>query len=53
MSGEALGLFERLLTLPDPELRDMILPPHTAPPAEFAELIVAVRTFHGLGGGGP
>jgi antitoxin CptB len=49
MSGEALSLFERLLALPDPDLRDMILPPQTAPPAEFAELIAAVRTFHGLG----
>jgi len=49
MSGEALGLFERLLALPDPDLQDMILPPQRAPPAEFAELIAAVRTFHGLG----
>ena len=49
MTPEALGLFERLLTLPDPDLQDMILPPQTAAPGEFAELITAVRTFHGLG----
>jgi len=29
----------------------MILPPHTAPPAEFAALVAAVRAFHGLGNG--
>jgi antitoxin CptB len=51
MSAETLALFERLLTLPDPDLRDMILPPQTEAPAEFAELIAAVRSFHGLGGG--
>jgi antitoxin CptB len=51
MSPEALGLFERLLALPDPDLRDMILPPQTAAPGEFADLIAAVRRFHGLGGG--
>jgi antitoxin CptB len=50
MSADALTLFERLLTLPDPDLRDMILPPHTAAPVEFAELIAAVRRFHGLEG---
>ena len=49
MSADTLTLFERLLTLPDPDLRDMILPPHMAAPVEFAELITAVRTFHGLG----
>ena len=49
MSEEALTLFERLLALPDPDLRDMILHPQTAAPSEFAELIAAVRTFHGLG----
>jgi len=51
MSGDGLSLFERLLALPDPDLRDMILPPHTAPPAEFAALVAAVRAFHGLGNG--
>jgi antitoxin CptB len=49
MSADGLSLFERLLVLPDPDLRDMILPPYTAAPAEFKDLIAAVRTFHGLG----
>ena len=51
MSAETLALFEQLLTLPDPDLRDMILPPQTKAPAAFAELIAAVRSFHGLEGG--
>jgi antitoxin CptB len=53
MSAEALSLFERLLALPDPELCDMLLPPHTPAPAEFAGLIAAVRAFHGLKDGEP
>ena len=51
MSAEALTAFERLLTLPDPDLRDMILHPQTGTAGEFTDLIAAVRTFHGLGGG--
>jgi antitoxin CptB len=51
MPADALALFERLLALPDPDLCDMLLPPHTPAPAEFAELIGAVRAFHGLGDG--
>ena len=51
MSGERLGLFERLLTLPDPDLQDMIMHPELRPAGEFAELVAAVRTFHGLEGG--
>src|SRR5262245_21549474 len=34
-----LSLFERLLTLPDPELQDMILHPELAPAREYAELV--------------
>ena len=49
MPADALSLFERLLALPDPDLCDMILPPHTPAPAEFADLVAAVRAFHGLG----
>lgn len=48
MAEGALGRFERLLTLPDPELQDMILDPHTVLDDEFVELIVALRVFHGL-----
>jgi succinate dehydrogenase flavin-adding protein (antitoxin of CptAB toxin-antitoxin module) len=52
MPAEALSLFERLLALPDPDLRDMLLPPHSPAPAEFADLVAAVRAFHGLKDGG-
>jgi antitoxin CptB len=51
MSDEALAAFERLLALPDPDLREMIMHPEARIAGEFADLIVAVRTFHGLGGG--
>ena len=39
MSAERLGLFERLLALPDPDLQDMILHPQLRPAGEFAELV--------------
>ena len=47
-SLESLGLFERLLQLPDPDLQDMILHPEIMPAGEFAELIGEVRVFLGL-----
>ena len=50
MSGPSLDVFERMLALPDPELQDMILHPEFAPAGEFADLVVAVRVFHGLEG---
>jgi antitoxin CptB len=53
MSGDRLGLFERLLALPDPDLQDMILHPDIAPAGEYAELVAAVRAFNGLVGDGP
>src|SRR2546429_9188040 len=43
-----LGLFERMLSLPDPDLQDMILHPELAPAGEYAELVAAVRAFHRL-----
>ena len=46
----SLGLFERMLSLPDPELQDMILHPELAPAGEYAELVAAMRAFHGLEG---
>jgi antitoxin CptB len=46
----SLGLFERLLSLPDPDLQDMILHPELSPGGEYAELVAAVRAFHGLDG---
>jgi antitoxin CptB len=52
MSADGLGLFERLLVLPDPTLQDMVLHPELAPPGEFADLVAAMRAFHGLEGAG-
>ena len=37
---------------PIPDLQDMILHPELAPAGEFAELVAAVRAFHGLEGAG-
>jgi antitoxin CptB len=50
MSEPVLAAFERLLRLPDPDLQDLVMDTAIAPAGEFAELIAAVRTFHGLGG---
>jgi antitoxin CptB len=52
MAVERLGLFERMLSLPDPDLQDMILHPELAPAGDYAELVAAVRAFHGLEGTG-
>jgi antitoxin CptB len=49
MSTAALERFERLLALPDPELQGMIWDPAACGGGEFAELIAALRVFHGLG----
>ena len=49
----SLGLFERMLSLPDPDLQDMILHPELVPAGEFAELVAAMRAFNGLGGTKP
>jgi antitoxin CptB len=52
MPADRLALFERMLSLPDPELQDMIMHPELAPAGEFAELVSALRVFHGLDAGG-
>jgi len=46
----SLDLFERMLSLPDPDLQDMILRPELRPGGEYAELVAAVRSFNGLDG---
>jgi antitoxin CptB len=51
MSAEELGVFERLLAVPDPVLEDMILRPELVPAGEFEQLIAKVRDFYGLGSG--
>jgi len=48
MALPALAHFEKLLTLPDPLLHDMIVHPELAPAGEFAELVAELRAFHGL-----
>ena len=45
---DRLGVFERMLNLPDPDLQDMILHPELKPAGDFAELVAQVRVFHGL-----
>jgi antitoxin CptB len=47
-AADRLGLFERLLALPDPELHDLILHPELNSTGEFAELVAQLRLFHGL-----
>jgi antitoxin CptB len=48
LSTDRLGVFERMLSLPDPDLQDMILHPELMPAGEFAELVAQMRVFHGL-----
>jgi antitoxin CptB len=47
MSEAELSAFEHLLTQPDPELQEMVFGARAAD-AEIADLIHAIRTFHGL-----
>lgn len=44
----ALTRFERFLQLPDPELQNWFFNPQAVAGQEFADLIGAVRRFHGL-----
>lgn len=51
MDGEALTHFERFLQLPDPDLQRWLLQPEMpdgAGSGQFADLVRAVRIFHGL-----
>lgn len=52
MPAATLELFEQMLALPDPDLREMIWYPDRCGGGEFASLIEAVRDFHGLGARG-
>jgi antitoxin CptB len=49
MDTEALARFERLLAMPDPDIRQWILNPETLGEADLAGLIAALRLFHNLG----
>lgn len=48
LSGDTLDRFERLLGVPDPELQEWVLSPARDAGGEFAELVAAMRRFHGL-----
>jgi antitoxin CptB len=43
-----LARLEQFLSLPDPELQGWLLKPQIIAGLEFADLIAAVRSFHGL-----
>ena len=47
----SLTRFERFLQLPDPELQNWFFNPQAVAGQEFADLIGAVRLFHGLDAG--
>lgn len=48
LEGEALDRFERLLSLPDPELQTWLLSPNLAVNSGFEDLITDLRRFHRL-----
>jgi len=48
MDLDRLGRFERMLTLPDPDLHEMILHPELRPGGDYADIVSALRAFHGL-----
>lgn len=48
LDGDALSHFERFLEQADPDLQRWLLEPQAVPAEEFAELVRAVRAFHGL-----
>ena len=52
MTDPALSLFEKLLTVPDPDLHAWILAPATMTQCESSGLIDDVRGFHGLADNG-
>ena len=48
MDAEALAAFERFLAVADPTLQEWLLAPRKEPAAEHAEIVAAIRGFHGL-----
>jgi antitoxin CptB len=48
MTAQDLDHFERFLSVTDPEIQGWILTPGADPAGEFAELVGAIRKFHGL-----
>jgi antitoxin CptB len=50
MTKEEIAVFERVLSLPDPELRGWILDPAALGETDFTATIRELRRFHGLDG---
>jgi antitoxin CptB len=48
MPENELLQFEKFLAVPDPELQDWLLTASVVPALEFADVVKAVRKFHGL-----
>lgn len=48
MSETELGIFERLLTEPDPTVQQWIMDRHAIPDDRYAELIARLKAFHSL-----
>ena len=49
MAGAELAAFEELLAMPDPVLNEMVMDGTPVAAGEIADLIAAIRKFHGLG----
>jgi len=49
IGAEKMTGFEQFIALPDPVLTQWFSQDETPPEAEFAQLIAAMRAFHGLG----
>lgn len=52
MGEPELTTFERLLTLPDPDLQSWILSGEVGTENELSDLVASIRAFHGLDKGG-
>lgn len=48
MTAQDLVRFEQFLAVTDPELQAWLLAPGADPVGEFADLVGAIRRFHGL-----
>lgn len=53
MSEQQLGLFEKLLGIPDPELQVWLLDPSLIADMDIGPLVAEMHAFHGLGGRKP
>jgi antitoxin CptB len=53
LADPELARLEQFLSLPDPDLQNWLLKPEVITELEFADLIAAVRAFHGLAASQP